>query len=135
MRVNAGIKSKEEALLRLLRGEKFYNGAWEVSIGKKSTDPLFVSNRGLPSSKHIDCLIVGELNRFAEWEVEQEAQWYHNIPEGGIICEVWDDDPSIVKYERVIKYDNNYVQGYSFFTEGDIWWKHARPLTCDDVMK
>jgi hypothetical protein len=72
-----------------------------------------------------------------EYQLELEAKyppnaWYNNIPEEGVLCEVW-----MTQKKKLVGVVTRYEKDtyYPFVTENDSAWKHAEPLTLETVGK
>ena len=63
------------------------------------------------------------------WQIYKEPKWYENIPEGGVLCWIGDNDNS-VSVGLVIDYDPE--SKYKFRTRL-CGWKVAKPLTFPEV--
>jgi len=59
-------------------------------------------------------------------------EWYENIPEKGILCEVWDSEDG-KKHWALIKEYKKQNGNYGFTSSTGFAWKHARPLTFDEI--
>lgn len=77
MRVSANLKSKKEAIERLLNGEVFYSiTGSKIWYEENYHNPFRLST----SSEGIIELWYS----YKQWTIEQN--WYDNIPEDGILC-------------------------------------------------
>lgn len=66
------------------------------------------------------------------YEVKQN--WYENIPKGGVLCWVWDDeytDNSTVA--RITDYCNE--DSFCFIEKDETSWRYARPLTKSEIQQ
>jgi hypothetical protein len=127
--VPANIKSKAEFAKRMADGEVFYN---------EFKDKLYFDENLLPFPFVFeDGLSGGRQALGAAWElyncVTVESKWYENIPEGGILCWVWDEDEDkrsralvITKY-RGKRYSHPYEDKYA------AGWENAEPVTKEDL--
>lgn len=119
MKINAGIKSKEEAAQRILNGEQFWFDGNEIFFDTKNIEPFRYGYS--PLKVYWD--------RFADWQIE--ARWEDNISEG-VWCWVWDDPCERKRLRIVIRYNESRTLPY----ETDfVYFMHAIPATEEEVMK
>ena len=59
---------------------------------------------------------------------ENNIEWYHDIPEQGILCVVFSDVGEIRNFTLITNYVNNLYRD----VYGD-HWSNARPATLDDM--
>lgn len=119
MKINAGIKSKEEAARRLANGERFWFDDQEIFFDENKIDPFRYGVYRLQAN----------WDKFSEWQIE--ARWEDNISEG-VWCWVWDDPGERKRLRIVIRYNESRTLPY----ETDfVYFMHAIPATEEEVMK
>jgi hypothetical protein len=121
--VNAGIKTVEEAMIRMIGGEVFYDSS---SHNKIYYDKSYVrsSSPFRLSLSTVKPYILWD--RVREWEVE--VIWYENI-EKPVLCWVSDIDPSLKENpDLIIVYNDNQYCTWSAS------WKYATPVTKEDLL-
>ena len=118
---NAGIKSKTEAVQRLINGEKFYWEGQKVHFDPSYTLPFRWGDHDLFSGwYYYEC-----------WEVKFE--WYDALGEG-VLCWVWDgNQPPRRRVGLVERYDPSY--DCKFRLKSGEWYEHAQPVTAEEVKK
>ena len=118
-RVNAEIKSIEEAAERLLAGEVFYD--------KYNTKVRFDSTERNPfryGNEHLS----GVWETYTDWEIEVETQWYEEDDAFPRLCWVWDNVDS--KREGIVySYDASSEYPFRMAGAGRI---NAEPLTLEE---
>ena len=108
--------STNEIAKAMIDGEVFYSadGDYYYEWNGKS----FTDSDG-------DCFYVfGHFYR----RVETEVKWYDDIPEGGVLCWVWDTYQ--VRWEIDIIKEYN---GSQFIGHTDTEWDQAKPLTKSEI--
>ena len=65
------------------------------------------------------------------WGIYTPPKWYDNIPEGGVLCHVWDTDEDYVSREVV----NKYIQDphHPFVVDDGSSYECAAPLTKQEI--
>ncbi len=118
---NAGIKSKKEAVQRLIDGEKFYWGGLEMSFDPSRTNPFRAEESDL----------TGYWYYYKKWEVKFE--WYDDLGEG-VLCWVWDGNEEPRRRVGVVtRYVSESV--FKFSLKSGAWVEHATPMTSEEVKK
>ena len=117
---NAGIKSKAEAVQRLVAGEVFYYKGLELRFDPVFTHPFRAGEGDLTQSWRY-C---------TEWEVKPE--WYEDLGEG-VLCWVWDGNEETRQPRVITKYDPEY--DCKFRLMSGIRFEHATPMTSEEVKK
>lgn len=118
MKVNAGIKSKQEAAKRLINGERFWFDGEEVFFDETKIEPFRYGTETLKVY----------WREYANWQTE--VKWEDNIGEG-VLCWVW-DTPDCRSIGIVIRYRSGSEYPYRTILSG---FKHAEPATAEEVMK
>jgi hypothetical protein len=125
---NANIKSKEEALHRMIDGEVFYHKDVELSFTSDFIDTVnsyfVVINK---TEQRID-----PLKSYLDWyqHFQKEVPWEDDLQNGPILCHVWDTTPpKIQKQIRLVQEltDNVYYDQYN------TPWDKATPVTKEDL--
>ncbi len=117
---NAGIKSKKEAVQRLINGEEFV-----ITSGNSIVTRFkFCENEVNP----LQGSDGGWLHYCEEWETEVE--WYDNLGEG-ILCWVWDFDEKSKQIAIVTEYHKHNQYPY-IATCG---WGNAVPVKPGEIDK
>ena len=120
---DAGIKSKQEAALRILSGESLcYNGLDLCFIEGERNEGLSTPFRWGSTS------ITPEVwDSFEDWETKlPEPKWYEDIPEHGVLVR------SATKVYLAKSYSDGWVDtdGVAFFAP-----KHLTPLSDEEIKK
>lgn len=121
---NANIKSKEEALHRMLDGEVFYYNTVKLYYSKE----LFEGLNSLFIAEHKDGYrdeLLGLLDTYHLFEIEHN--WEDDLRDENILCFVW--DRSELRYASIVceKQDGQYL------TDHGCRWKFATPVTKEDL--
>lgn len=132
--VNADIQNKLELAQRLMDGEELY---WKVPDEDRYRLISFDSTRrGSPfceQSKTGDSFALISLwDRYAEFCVRKEEQWYDNIPEQGVLCWVKTRPEHRGIVRTVIGCSKKCVPPY--LTDTGANWTYATPLTKEEVL-
>lgn len=119
---NANIKSKKEAIQRMMDGEVFYGeGGAKIYYEEASSGAPFrcvVDGRNNP--------LTGLFDLFDEWQTKTE--WYENIPEQGVLCWVWVESPAGRQLRVIVRTDHD-----SFIAAGGGAWKNAEPVKLEEI--
>lgn len=114
--VNAGLKSKKEAALALINGRVFVHKGYQIKFSEDTGANPFRSDAGYLGNRW---------DEFKHWQEEKEIPWYEDIPEGGAICWVWDDNKLRKRVDLICKY--NKKEHYKFRGWSDKW-ANAEPV-------
>ncbi len=121
---NAGIKSKKEAIQRLISGERFWFDEDEIYFDTNDIYPLRIGQ----------CFLAGELNLFEKCKVEQIGiDWRENIGKG-VLCWVWDRN----KEEKIIRVITGFIEkrgSQQYITRNNFCFNYAEPMTEAEVME
>ena len=112
----------EEKIQRLMDGEVFYTiyGSKIYFDKNASCSPFRFEDASLDSAFPV------------QWHKEQN--WYENIPEKGIPCWVWNNNESERQLRLIVEVKNNINHEFRFLEDSrDIYWKHARPATKEEL--
>ena len=123
--VNAGIKSRQDAIERLIKGEIFYCGEsyWKIYYDINRI------NEGKSPFRCKDDPLQYALHSYLDWKVEEEVKWYEDIPEKGVLCWVGcRADNRVTLIKRFVESD-----GYQFKSETGNYY-NAIPLTREEVL-
>ena len=116
--VNAGIKSEQEALERLINGEVFYSGCkihFDHSKVSEGESPFRFGGIQLK-----DAITV-----CTKWLVKIEPNWYEDIPEQGVLCWCWN-----IEGDRFLSVIGHYYGNglIDFEDDNGYKWKYAMPV-------
>ena len=126
-RVNAGLKSKSDLYKKLFEGEVFYTHQG----GKLYYSELY-SIRGETPFRFDDTYLAGVATMYKALLSEVDVEWYEDITKP-VLCWVSDINPTAKRHTTlVISYDKELQ--YSFTSLNDTW-KHATPVTPDDLLQ
>lgn len=124
MRKNANLKSKEEAMKRMINGEVFFYCGYELYFDVKWSYPFVCKN---PAG------YVEKINAYWDflynWEIAGE--WYENLGEG-VLCWVWDEDKSYRKLALIEAYRHDFDYKFKVY---DGFYKNAEPAAREEVEK
>jgi hypothetical protein len=67
------------------------------------------------------------------WHIYKKPEWYENIPEGGVLCKVWDYAESVYAYEVIKEYRRSESDYFHYFKGENANWKNAQPLTKQEI--
>lgn len=126
--VNAGLKSKAEAIKRMMDGEVFYFGKDKIFY---SEDQQYTSPFIILGDK--EARLGPSWSKYREWTIQVECSWYDNLS-GGILCWVSNDenDENGWMEKIVLGHDKDFI--YPFRTRSSRW-KYARPMTKDEISR
>ncbi len=79
--VNAGLKSKDELVRRLIDGEVFYHGKSRVYYDINRGGSPFVFNNGFTNN------LDGIFDCWSTLQVEKKPDWTDDLEKGSILCE------------------------------------------------
>lgn len=82
--VNANIKSYKELLSRLIEGEEFYHGLIKVYYDENER------YKGQPF-RYDQFALMGCSDAYPEFCVKKEVEWYEDLPDHGVLCEIETD--------------------------------------------
>lgn len=128
--IKAGICDKAEAMKRMIDGEEFYLYGRRIFFKEshdRKSSPFRVEN----SFADGDEAVMGFWSSVKYWDSKVEVNWYDDIPSGGILCWVSDDDEEDKRYARVIHSCNS---GLTYpFRADHLGYRYATPVTADDL--
>lgn len=116
---NANIKSKKEALTRLMNGEVFYYEGTKICYNEGRVQPF----RSGAEPLHYN------LDEYKNWQTKQN--WDENIPEQGILCWVSGTDKLEKDLATIVTYSDGKIYRDSYACE----WEYATPLTKEEALK
>lgn len=118
---NAGIKSKREAVQRLINGEEFV-----ITSGRDVVTRFKFCETELNPLQWSD----GWWLHYEVWETEVE--WYDNIGEG-VLCWVWDFDEKAKSIAIVTEYHEDFT--YPYLASSGCGWGNAAPVKPGELGK
>lgn len=127
--VNAGLKSKAEAIKRLLDGEVFFRDNCKIYYDETTdyANPFIIENE---FDKEVLNLSWAT---YSKWTIQVIPRWYDNLGEG-ILCWASNDENDENGWvEKIVTgYDEGFI--YPFNTRLNRW-KYARPMTKEEITK
>lgn len=123
---NAGIKSAKEFVKRVLDNEAIYShdGAHVATFNPNNQNNFIFCNK-------TDNYPIN-LTNFDNFLIEEDSEWYDNIPEHGVLCWVSVYDRSlrdnIAIVEEYLQHDE-----FKFLCSCGETWGSAIPLTEDEI--
>ena len=67
------------------------------------------------------------------YEIKDQPQWHDNIPEGGVLCNVWDFENQNRLITNIIAYKSS-SSDFQYQSESSVW-NNAVPLTKAKIQK
>lgn len=116
---NAEVKSKEEALKRMIDGETFYLSTLDKGILIICFDTItmrFISIYGLNNSI-VKPITIEFVEKYFK-EFISESPWYNNIPTCGKLCWVTNSSSESLKPRKIVGYKSTQVY---LDSEGEEW--------------
>lgn len=117
------MKNQREIYEVLLAGETLIN----TGNGKKihfNVNSLITDMRGVS--------VFETFSSPQYWEIHTPAKWYENIPEGGVLCWVWDNREASKSITGIISIQFPNEAGFKFISH-DCNWINAIPLTKQEI--
>jgi len=66
------------------------------------------------------------------WKIYKEPCWYDNIPDGGVLCWVWDKHIINKKVSKIIAVQTPSEAGFKFISD-ECNWINAAPITKTEI--
>jgi len=118
------MNNQRDIYAALLAGETLMHNETKVKV-MLNTDGLLIreDTKDLTSITFIS---------YVEWQIYTKPRWYENIPEGGVLCWIGDDEDTLnSKIAFRIILDTAKTRGGFKAAEG--FWGYAEPLTKQEI--